>query len=528
MEAIPLRTTFAPGSELAIELRGIRSPATVRLRRLGRVVAEARADGDGVVTLPPQPEGGYAVEALADDGKTAATALDVLADAMERPRYGFVSEFEEGRDAAPAAEYARRLHLNVIQFYDWMYRHAQLLPPAERYEDALGRRLSLETVRGLASAFRDVGSLPLGYAAVYAVGREARDRWNAAALLRPDGSPWTLGDDFLWLVDPSDARWLETYSEQLRETQAKIGFAGFHLDQYGWPKRALRGDGNEIDLASAFVTLITHVRGAAPDARLIFNNVNDFPTWATTHAPQDAVYIEVWPPHDDLGHLAELIARARLIAGEKPVILAAYLSAFGNADEESALAAARLVMATIFSHGGFHLLAGEAGAVLTDPYYPNHHQLSPQGADVLRPWYDHVVAFGDLLFDREAVDVTKTHVLGVNEEIKIEAPLPVSVDPRPGCLWARVIETRSGTVVHLVNLGQQDELAWDHPKRPPQPAADVRVAFLRTGQSSPEFLFASPDGTPGGELLPAEWHQGYDVVRLPPFPVWALILMRRA
>lgn len=527
METIPLKTTVAPGEDLAVEIRGASGPGTVTLRHLGRVVAETRLEaGAGVVRFPPQPRGGYRVHVRDDDGDAAATALDVLDDPMERPRYGFVSSFEEGRDAGPVVDYARRLHLNVVQFYDWMYRHAELLPPAERYEDPLGRQLSLATVRSLASALRDVGSLPLGYSAVYAVGREARDKWSDAALVRPDGSPWTLGDDFLWLVDPSDARWISAYCEQLREARTAVGFAGFHLDQYGWPKRALRSDGAEVDLASAFVSLLAHLRGAVPDARLIFNNVNDFPTWATARAPQDAVYIEVWPPHDELRHLAELIARAKLLARRKPVILAAYLSSFRGVEEDSALSAARLVMATIFSHGGFHLLTGEDGAVLTDPYYPKHHRLSREGAELLRRWYDHAVGIGDLLFGPEAVDVTRTQVLGINEEIKIDAPLPVRVDPEPGCLWARVVETRAGTVVHLINLGGQDELAWDAPKQSPQVVAGARVAFFRSGRSEPEFFFADPDGKPGGEILESEPRGGYDVVEVPAFSVWGSIAAR--
>ena len=40
---------------------------------------------------------------------------------------------------------------------------------------------------------------------------------------------------------------------------------GFHLDQYGAPKRALRADGTEVDLALAFPALIDHLAGELPD-----------------------------------------------------------------------------------------------------------------------------------------------------------------------------------------------------------------------------------------------------------------------
>ena len=73
----------------------------------------------------------------------------------------------------------------------------------------------------------------------------------------------------------------------------------------------------EVDLASAFPALIDRLAGELPDARLIFNNVNDFPTWSTAAANQAAVYIEVWSPHDRLTDLARLAEQAHSFAPER-------------------------------------------------------------------------------------------------------------------------------------------------------------------------------------------------------------------
>jgi hypothetical protein len=54
-ELLPAKATFAPGEPIAVEARGVRGP--VRLMHLDRLVAEASVD-EGVVTFPPQPEGG--------------------------------------------------------------------------------------------------------------------------------------------------------------------------------------------------------------------------------------------------------------------------------------------------------------------------------------------------------------------------------------------------------------------------------------------------------------------------------------
>jgi len=287
----------------------------VELDRLGAVVASARVRaGQRVVRFPPQPEGGYGVELRLASGRTWTGAAEVLADPLRRPRYGFVSGFAPGRRAEAVAENARRFHLNAVQFYDWMYRHARLLPPSDRFTDALGRELSLATVRRLVRALEAAGAQSLGYAAVYATGTEDRERWRDALLYDGAGNACKLGDDFLWIVDPSDRAWLRHFSADLRAAVEAVGFAGFHLDQYGGPQRARRADGAVVDLADAFPRMLAGVRRALPDATLIFNNVNDFPTWTTAAAPQDAVYIEVWEPHSSLGHLAELVTRARSFA----------------------------------------------------------------------------------------------------------------------------------------------------------------------------------------------------------------------
>lgn len=518
MELLPTKGTFAPGEPVEVEVRGADGPVTVSLRRLDEHVAEVEAR-DGTARFPAQPEGGYGVEA---DG--ASTALDVLADPLSRPRYGFVSHYETGRETAGVADNVRRLHLNCVQFYDWMYRHANLLPPQDEFEDALGRPISLDTVRRLAAAVRGAGALPLAYAAVYAAGRDEWPRWADDGLYRADGTPWTLGDDFLWNVDPTSDRWFEHFAGDLQATLG-LGFAGFHLDQYGAPKRALRRDGTEVDLAAAFPALIDRLAERLPEARLIFNNVNDFPVWSTATAKQDATYIEVWSPYDRLEHLAALVAKARGLAPEMPVILAAYLSAY-TGDEVAASAAERLQLATVFSHGGTTLLHGEEHGALTEAYYVRHKELGPASHDVARRYYDFAVRYGDLLFDREAVDVTRTHLGGENLEVTIEAPVPVATDCAPGVLWARVIRTSRGLLVSLIDLSAQEDDRWDAPKRVGAELTGVRVGIERVRRSAPRFFAADPEGSPSLQQLVSSQERRHDVVELPAFRTWSLLWVR--
>jgi dextranase len=510
-ELLPAKATFAPGEDVIVEVRG---PApTVTLTHLGRPV-ETVDVVDGVAQFGRRVEGGYGVEAGDDH-----SALDVLADPLARPRYGFVSHYEAGRDPAGVAENARRLHLNAVQFYDWMYRHADLVPPADDYLDALGQKLSLESVRRLARALGEAGSLPLGYAAVYAAGVEEWPAWEDEGLYHADGAPWMLAD-FLWIVDPSSERWLAHLADDLRAA-LKVGFAGFHLDQYGAPKAARRLDGASVDLAEAFPALVDRVAQELRDARLIFNNVNDFPVWTTAQSSVDAVYIEVWPPHDRLGQLGRLIAKAQALAPAKAVILAAYLEPYAN-DEAGGRAAERLQLATVFSHGATALLHGEEAAVLTDPYYVRHACQSAESLESTRRFYDFAVRHGDLLFDRTAVDVTRSFLGGVNEELRIEAAVPVSVECDPGSLWARVTRGARGTLVHLIDLSPQRDDTWNTSKLPGRPLAGVRVLVERV-DDAPVVLFAEPDDAPTLRPLTTQLEGRYDVLELPAFATWAMV-----
>ena len=518
MELLPLKASFQPGEVLEVELRGFAAPVTVSLWHLADKVDEVVASD--VARFGGLGEGGYGVEAAG-----ARTAVDVIADPFRRLRYGFVSDFAPRRDVTGVTDNARRLHLNAFMFYDWMYRHAELLPPEEEFDDALGRRVSHGVVRSLAAALQAVGSAPVGYAAVYAAGREHWPEWSEDGLYHADGTPWQLGDDFLWLVDPSSERWLEHFVGDLAVARERVGFAGFHLDQFGWPKTAARKDGSLVDLAEAFPLLIERVRTALGATRLVFNNVNDFPTWATAKAPQDAVYVEVWSPHDSLGHVAGLVTKAKGLAPEKAVVLAAYLSVFSE-EEASARDAMRLLLATVFAHGGTCLLHGEEDAVLVDPYYVRHHRMDRVSVEVARAFYDFAVRYGELLFEPEAVDVSRTHFGGINEEVRIEAAVPVSADCAPGVLWARVVEAQSGLLVHLIDLSAQDEVLWNAPKLPGADVVGTTLAVERAGASAPQFFFASPESSPALQPLQAEFDGRHDLVSVPAFRTWALVWAR--
>ena len=514
---LPTQSVYLPGQAILVEAS---HPGDLVVTHLGEAVREVRCASPGLVDLGELIVGGYGV---AQPSTGASSAVQVCASASDRLRYGFVASFRPGKDVEAVARFARRLHLTGIQFYDWAYRHADLLGGGEEYRDALDQPISLATVRALVEALRAAGARSIGYAAVYGVGNDEWEQWEDAALLDAAGEPYSLAD-FLRIVDPAHPRWLEHFAADVAAAAREVGFDGFHLDQYGYPKMAVRPDGEIVDVAASFDTLIRGVRGAVPDATLVFNNVNDFPTWSSPAAPQDAVYIEPWEPVTTYEALARVATRARLVAGGKPVILAAYQSIYDKVARDVADASTRLTMATLFSHGATQLLAGEDGRLLVDPYYVRNMPAEDETLDMLANWYDFLVANDEILMDPGIVDVTASYVGEYNGDIDVSfEAAPVCWEASPGCVWRRVTRAGDALVVHLINLVGQSDTVWDGPHRP---AIALRGGTLRLKPlfgRVPRVYAADPDA--GSTLIPLDVRiiDGQAVVSLPDLNVWQVL-----
>lgn len=520
-EILPELAVVPAGTPVRVELRGIEG-GRLAVRHLGQVVDTRQVTGPGHVSLGVLPPGGYGIE-VSGEGRTWRTALDVQASPSARLRYGFVASYRPGRDPRGVADLVRRLHLTGVQFYDWAYRHADLLGGGEQYADPLGQPISLTTVRALVQAVQRTGASALGYAAVYGVGSAEWPTWQHDALLRPDGTPYSLGD-FLRLVDPAAPDWLDHFTADLVAATARLGFDGYHLDQYGYPKRATRADGQVVDVAASFDTLIRAVRRALPAARLLFNQVNDFPTVRLAGSPQDAVYIEPWEPQTTLGALAATVSRARLVAPGRPVVLAAYQHVYDDVSDEVGDRSTALTMATLFSHGATQLLAGEEDRILVDPYYVRNHEAAASTRALLKRWYDFLVEHDELLMDPSACDVTAALAGDYNGDCDVSYPTAtVAGEAVAGRVWRRIVELPDRWVVHLINLTGQPDTLWDAPREPVLAVADGCLRVRRVGDHLPQVAVADPDADGYLRRVPVTADGDHAVASLPPLGVWQVV-----
>ena len=528
-DLVPTRSVYRPGEGVVLEWTGSRSPSRLVVTRLGEVVHDEQVEPRELLVLGPFPLGGYAVRLEpVDDTHGARTAFDVLPSPVTRPRYGFLSEFGPGRtqeENDAAALGLRRLHLTTVQFYDWAYRHADLVGTEEEFVDICGRTLSHRTTRALIEACQAVGAEAIGYAAVYGVGMDHADDHPERLLYHRDGSRCSLADLLAIGNLDADNPWHDHIIGQFERALAAMPFDGLHLDTYGSPKIAWDHEGRPVDLAEQFPPFLREVRRRLPEATLFFNNVNDYPTWASTTTPLDTTYIEVWDPHKEYRHLVTLIEAARLSAPGRPVVLAAYLVPYADGSTPGADWAARLALATVLSHGGHHLLCGEGNGVLTHPYYPSFARVGEPTMRLLRDQLDFAVANGDLLHAPEGRTITHSHLSGdENDDLVVEAPVAVAPDPREGSLWVVARTSLEGLTLHLIDLSAQTSLEWNRPKEPGRPLEGVSVRVRWAGD---RLLFGSPDRGPDLVDLDATRDGDYLVATLPAFTAWGMVHLPR-
>nr|MBA3873297.1 hypothetical protein [Anaerolineae bacterium] len=373
----------------------------------GEIVATLEAAvSDGKASLEWQPPAtaprGYGLDIQVTDAEgqtvgTLSTAFDVLERWIQAPRYGFLTQFQAGRsDIDETMQWLTRYHINGLQYYDWQYRHENLLPTTDIYADVLGKEMSLTVVKQLIDAAHTYNIASMPYTAIYGASEAFYETHKSWALYKSPGEPHRLGDHLFVIMDPTQgspwaAHLLNDFANVLDNTK----FDGIHIDQYGAPKDGIDANGKEVQLDTVFPTFVNdavdvvHAKRGA-DGVTIFNLVGNWPVETVAPSKEDAVYIEVWPPDKEFMDLHRIVANAQKLSGGKPVIIAAYILPERTTN-------VRLANALIFASGGFYLELGEPGKLLADPYFPKYGTLDNNQKDVLARYFDFMVRYENVL-----------------------------------------------------------------------------------------------------------------------------------
>lgn len=486
---------------------------------------------------------GYGVDVVltkeGDEPQLFSSAFDVVSDWRKSPRYGFLSDFHS-REESDTTDVAslNKLHINLVQFYDWMYRHNDLVPPQDVFTDLMGRELSLKVVKEKISLCHSYGMKAIAYGAIYAASKAFFEEHPDWALYYSNGNVVDFINIFSIMNINEESPWHNHIINEFKKTIEIVHFDGIHMDTYGYPKTGISGLGGKQKferLDEQFPVLIRNTRQALDqvkdDVCLIFNNVGNWPVDTVALAEQDAIYIEVWNPYEKYHHIQQLIAWAKHLGRGKPVILAAYLKPFRLEPQETiekAHMSALLLSAIIFSHGAYHLLLGESNGVLTQGYYVDYSIASNEFIRNIRNYYDFLVRYIHLLQDSTLRDVSMTHSQGDNLEYVFENA-SFSTYGEPNKVWTVVRENEPHKLISFINLTNNSEDYWNEGKIQPMPVEGIMVRIQISGPVKHVFT-ASPDiemGRPHDLMYTIEdTERGLSlVVAIPKLYVWSLLVI---
>ncbi len=436
--------------------------------------------------------GTYCIQAFGPGGTLLAEQLTTVGShAGERPVHGFATSFVP--ESVPAVlDWLRALRCTVVQVYDWMESYSAPLGPPGGWKDPSGRDVSFGALQSLAVGIKANGAVAHAYAPIYAVDRPFGEKHPELLMYRGDGAAERLFDNIV-LADPSDPRWQRHFASTYGEAADEVGFDGFHVDSYGFPRAGLDKQGRYVDMRVAYESFLESFRAQRPDDQISFNQVNGVPSGLRLPDGPGFRYCEVWPPNDLWRHLEGLLDRSAGKAGFRgsgPALgrsvmrgsIACYPPVWASAEPEAREASLRTVVLTeaiATCLGASALLYGDAVGVLCDPYYPKHERLSAAEAETVLAWHRFALGCRDLFLEGE--DTSWYEIGDENGAVSVSWDGPVRPEPVGGGLFVRVVRSDNFIGVGIIDLTGSANGSWSEGTSPGR----CRLAHARLLVESP-------------------------------------------
>ena len=457
----------------------------------------------------------------------ARSAVEALAGWWESPRHAAITAYDEPEASARTVADLAGWHVNVVQHYDWMWRHYRYRPPdgARVFKDALGRVVSHDALAASIAAGHATGIASLAYGSVYGAEPEYVAEHPDERVFDETGEPLSLGGAFYINDIRVGSAWRARLLGQYVDALESFGFDGVHMDTYGPPHAAIAADGEPVDFAALYPGLIeeasTLVTRTTPGACVLFNCVEGFPLESVAPTPAAALYLELWPPDDSFADIVRWIDRARAVAAGRQVVVAAYAATLkeevASADRAAAFEAVSLLGAVIAAAGAYHHTLAEDGRLLVEGYYPAAVAMTRAEIAELRALWAFTARYVHLLSDPESVLVEPT---GLEIRDADGAPLPWLTEPVAGALWVRAVTSPEGRhILDLVDLRGQSDARWTEPKQVASTAEGLRLTWPGV-----DSVVAMSPWTDEGDAIPLDSDGGER--RLPPFRRWLVLAER--
>jgi dextranase len=487
---------------------------------------------------------GYGVDVTLECGDFAShkmsTAFDIAARWDMAPRYGFITDFykKDENDQDDILQMTK-YHLNVIQFYDWMYKHEDLIPKEDYFIDPLNREISTKSIRNKLKLCHNKGMTVLAYGAIYGASLEFSNQHPEWVFYNNVGQMQGFENWISVMNITGDSLWNKHIIGEFKKAIEQFDFDGIHMDTYGFPKTAFSNINNEkklVNLKDYFPEMIANTRKeletVKKDIGLIFNAVSNWGVDTIAPAQENSVYIEVWDPFNRYFHLYDLINAGKRLGKDKQVILAAYYKFFSDKKHTKIQYAENsycLASAVIFASGGYQILLGEENGILTEGYYVRHAKIRQEFQRVVRSYYDFIVRYANLLYDLRLQDNSMTYVNGINMEFIFENGTFSSYG-EPNKIWTMVKEMPGIKTINLINFTGIESDIWNEEKQnKPVTVKDIFVKALIDEPIKGVYI-ASPDLNGGiSEKVQYKYvdiggnRGGYIQFTIPKLEVWNLI-----
>lgn len=400
--------------------------------------------------------GTHAFEARSSDGTLLAEEfVSVRERRGDDPVMGFVTSFDESSRPS-VLSWLRELRCTAVQVYDWMHTYSSPLAESDQYHDPLGRSINGKELARLIECVKDMGAVAQAYAPVCAADTTFASTHRQWLLYRNDESPESLGT-LLEIMDPASHEWQVHWIESYGRAVDELGFDGFHLDTYGYPRNSLNSAGIPVSAERGYAEFIQAVRAARPIEVISFNQVNGVPRDFVAPAAPAFRYVEVWPPNDCWRHLEGLLARSAGSASTNTSALAIYPPVWSG-ERFEALRTCVITEAVVTMLGSSVLQWGDANGVLRHPYYVDHETLTDDERAMALTWHRMALRCRDLWKTGE--DTTWYELSDENAAVTVVSDTVANPEPMGGQLFCRVRRDPRRTVVGLLDLTGSSNGSW--------------------------------------------------------------------
>ena len=383
--------------------------------------------------LPAEDNIGYAVVIENHVGNNVATktiAINVSNDIYNFPIMGFLSKYDNDSsvERKKNLDYLKRLHINLVQFYDWFDLHSLPLPVASVGDSLqvsntwtdIGNRLTRKKViDDYCDLAKDYGMKPLAYMAMNGSDTNQLVHGLSAEMFLYNDNSRNLdhvyktldknngwGKYNLYNMNWMNGPWQDYIINQMKIVKDNMPFDGWHIDMFGDPGN--KYDNNGIELPSSLLASGIHYflnKAGNMGWDIGVNSVGEYgindmkPVTALKY-----LYTEVWDnrkSYNDLFNLVKFLTESRdSNKVKKGVIIAAYMDynyAKNNAGKYFNTDGIILTDLVIMASGGTHLEMGEH--MLCNEYFPNSNLNLPSTLkdNYLPKMYDFFVAFKEII-----------------------------------------------------------------------------------------------------------------------------------